>query len=366
MRDIDESTSRLDMKSLQFIAHLDAKLCIEVRKGLVHKHDLRLRSKGACDSDSLLLAAGELCGIAVHEHADLDDTGRAPNGKVNFLFGELSPFLNDRSVLYHLKTVIEFLTLLPVHFPDRLQLCLQSLRLLCCLCLRVGRFMNFETEQTLRSIHGDRERVYKTKVYLLNLQLSILCFALIYKVADFHRAFQCPDQVCRDLGVHIQYRHLFPDILQTEGDVLINGHVRPKCVVLKQKSPSSLRCRDIDSLFRIKHHLITDLDPSGGRSLEPCNHAKRRCLATARRPEKRHECIVLDREGQVVDTIEVLPSLGNIGQSDFRHGYSPLLPIPESMLAPVSLLTRKLKIRIVTIRIRLMALEKAYRPISSK
>ena len=65
--------------------------------------------------------------------------------------------------------------------------------------------------------------------------------------------------------------------------------------------------------------------------------------------------------GHVVDGFEPLLDEGCV---NFSHSYLP--PIPSSRLDPVSLFTKVLKIRIVTIRIRLMALENAYSPISSK
>ena len=55
------------------------------------------------------------------------------------------------------------------------------------------------------------------------------------------------------------------------------------------------------------------------------------------------------------------------GQEQLETYFGAYLPqLFYSMLAPVTLLTTVLHTRMVTIRIRLMPLEKAYRPISSK
>lgn len=58
-----------------------------------------------------------------------------------------------------------------------------------------------------------------------------------------------------------------------------------------------------------------------------------------------------------------IPLAGKPGEAGFRRNQPP---IPLSRLAPVTLLTSVLHTRIVMIKIRLMPLEKAYRPISSK
>ena len=42
----------------QFVLHLEG------GSGLIKQHDIRLHAKGSCDSNPLLLAAGELAGIA--------------------------------------------------------------------------------------------------------------------------------------------------------------------------------------------------------------------------------------------------------------------------------------------------------------
>ncbi|MPM01949.1 hypothetical protein SDC9_48189 [bioreactor metagenome] len=55
-------------------------------------------------------------------------------------------------------------------------------------------------------------------------------------------------------------------ILQSECDVLVNGHVRPQRIVLEQKSHVAFVRWDIDAVLTGKHHLVVDGDdPFGGR-----------------------------------------------------------------------------------------------------
>ena len=96
--DIDEGRAGLDMQALQLVAHFESQLCVEVRKRLVHEQNRRLRSEGSGDGDTLLLPAGQLCRIPVHEHADFDDAADTADGEVDFLFGKLAHLRDDFTV----------------------------------------------------------------------------------------------------------------------------------------------------------------------------------------------------------------------------------------------------------------------------
>ena len=109
---------------------------------------------------------------------------------------------------------------------------------------------------------------------------------------------------------------------------------------------------------------IADGDPSDSRRFQARDHAQDGGFAAAGRAKHSHEGVVLNGETQIFHRIEFTPALCDMFQFDFRHGFYP--PIPLSRLAPVILLTSVLQTRMVMIRIRLMPLEKAYSPISSK
>ena len=57
--------------------HLDAQLRIEIGERLVHQADLRLGHDRAAERDALLLAAGELRGLAVEQRLEPEDAGGA-------------------------------------------------------------------------------------------------------------------------------------------------------------------------------------------------------------------------------------------------------------------------------------------------
>ena len=88
--DIDEGRTGLHVEALELIAHLQAQLGVQIGQGLIHEQHRRLRGQGAGDGHPLLLAAGELCGVAVHKHADLHDAGHPADGEVDLLPGELA------------------------------------------------------------------------------------------------------------------------------------------------------------------------------------------------------------------------------------------------------------------------------------
>ena len=75
MGDIDEGRAGLQVETLQLVAHLETKLRIEVTERLIHEEHLWLRCEGTGDGNTLLLTAGKLCRITIHEHTDLYDTG---------------------------------------------------------------------------------------------------------------------------------------------------------------------------------------------------------------------------------------------------------------------------------------------------
>ena len=75
MGDIDEGRAGLEVKPLKLVTHLETKLRIEVTERLIHEEHLWLRCECTGDGDTLLLTAGKLCRITIHEHTDLYDTG---------------------------------------------------------------------------------------------------------------------------------------------------------------------------------------------------------------------------------------------------------------------------------------------------
>ncbi len=75
MGDVDHRVAELGVEVGDLDAHLQPQFGVEVRERLVEEEDHRLAHDGPADGDALALAAGELAGAAVEQHADLEQVG---------------------------------------------------------------------------------------------------------------------------------------------------------------------------------------------------------------------------------------------------------------------------------------------------
>ncbi len=116
---------------------------------------------------------------------------------------------------------------------------------------------------------------------------------------------------CLELGA----RHALGQ--QREADVLAHIHVRIEREELEHEG---------DVAFAGAAHrdvLAVEQDLAAGRQFEPGDHAKRRRLAAAGRPEHDEELAILDGEGGVLDRDERPEFLAQIFDPDFRHRPTP-------------------------------------------
>ena len=178
--------------------------------------------------------------------------------------------------------------------------------------LRIRRLMNLQVEELLRAHDGEVEGIDELHVGLFGIELSVLIAAVLDLVLYLLSAFQCMHEVGADLRLHVDLRHLFLDVFEAEGDVLIHGHVRPECIVLEEEADLSFVGRDIDALIRIEDDAVTDFDLTLGRRLEARNHTKDGGFSTAGRTQQRDEGIVRDIETEVIDTEIVFPAFGDV------------------------------------------------------
>ena len=101
--------------------------------------------------------------------------------------------------------------------------------------------------------------------------------------------------------------------LQPEGDVVANGHVLERRVVLEHEA-------DISFLGRERRGVLArEEDLACVRGLEPGDDAQQRRLARAARAEERSERAALDVEGDVVERDEVAEALGDVANEN-GHG----------------------------------------------
>ena len=114
------------MESLQLVSHLKTGLRIQVGQRLIHEEHGRLRGKRSRDRDTLLLAAGKLCRVAVHEHPDLSIRGDSADGFIDLLFCEFSLLGEDFSAGYDRIFVIQGLSFCFIGFSDPVQFLFSS------------------------------------------------------------------------------------------------------------------------------------------------------------------------------------------------------------------------------------------------
>ncbi|CDB88157.1 putative uncharacterized protein [Firmicutes bacterium CAG:170] len=180
--------------------------------------------------------------------------------------------------------------------------------------------------ELLCRILRQREGIDQLENGLFLLQISVLVAALVEHGDDLGGRFQNFCQPCSVFRFKVDLCHRLLDIGQSEGNILIDGHVGPQSVVLEQEADLALVGRDIDAKLTVKYDLVADGDAAAGRGLEARDHAERCSLAAARRAEQRHEGVVRDRQIQVLDRIEFCPALGDMFQFDFRHDINLLFP----------------------------------------
>ena len=153
----------------------------------------------------------------------------------------------------------------------------------------------------------------------LLLSAGELCRVTLVEFLDFKHCKHFLDP-CLDFG-------LGPfEVLESEGDVLVNGHVRPQCVVLEQESDVSLCGREVDLLLRVEYDRVSDGDAALGRCLEAGDHSQRGGLSASGRTEQNDEFAVFDDHVQVFDRCEFLESFRYMFKYDFRH--ISFLPLP--------------------------------------
>ncbi len=77
VRDVQHGDAQPTLQRQDLAPHVGAKLCIEVRQRFIHQADRRLGDDGAAECHALLLAAGQLAGLALQQMSDAEDLHRA-------------------------------------------------------------------------------------------------------------------------------------------------------------------------------------------------------------------------------------------------------------------------------------------------
>ena len=96
----------------------------------------------------------------------------------------------------------------------------------------------------------------------------------------------------RHPGTDFAFRQLI--LLQTKGDVLLNGHVREKRVGLKHHIDGTLIRRHMGQVHAIENNL------PGGGLFEACQHAQQRGFTTAGRAQQGKDFAFVDSQADIV------------------------------------------------------------------
>ena len=93
---------------------------------------------------------------------------------------------------------------------------------------------------------------------------------------------------------------------------------------------------------RLKRHVLAaEQDAARRRQLEPGDHAQRRRLAAARRPEQAEELAVANGEGRVLHGDEIAEGLLQVLDADLGHRLTPETSMTTVNIAmPASVVTK--------------------------
>ena len=173
--DIDEGRTGLHVEALELIAHLQAQLGVQIGQGLIHEQHRGLGGQGAGDGHPLLLAAGELCGVAVHKHADLHDAGHPADGEVDLLPGELAGLGDHLAPFYQAELPVQLAARRSGGLPGGLHPAPEGGDL----SRQVGGLLQAVGEELLGGVDGDGECVHQLQLGLLLVQPAVLVPALL-------------------------------------------------------------------------------------------------------------------------------------------------------------------------------------------
>ena len=165
----------------------------------------------------------------------------------------------------------------------------------------------------------DRIGVDQLDDRLFPVEVPLFIAAVVDDVGNGFRILQNLDQARGILCLVIDRLHRFVDVFETEGDVFINGHIRPERVVLEQEANLALVGRHVDALQAVEHDGVPDRDASFGRRFQTRNHAQRRRFAAPGRAEQRDKRVVFDDQIQMIHRVELVITLGDVFQYNFRH-----------------------------------------------
>src|SRR2546428_532514 len=101
VRHVDRRDLQLLLDPADLVAHPHAKLRVEIRERLVQQEDLRAEDEGSGQGDALLLAAGELRGITLHDTRETHDLEHLPGPVLHLRLWEPAEAEPEGDVVRH-------------------------------------------------------------------------------------------------------------------------------------------------------------------------------------------------------------------------------------------------------------------------
>ena len=298
--DVDKGGACLHMEALELIAHFQAQLGVQVGQRFIHEQHRGLGGQRAGDGYALLLTAGQLGGVAVHEHADLDDAGDPPHGQVDLLLRQLAQLGDHPAALELLKVLIQSPGL-----SRGLRLGAETGDL----AGEVLPLLHVIAKELFGRVEGDSKGVDQLDIGLLLVQSALLVPALFQHPDHLVGAGQDLRQPGGVFGLRVHLGQLLPDVGQAERNVLVDGHVGPQGIILKQEAHLPLVGRDVDTKGAVKHHLIADGNTAAGGGLQAGDHAQDGGLSAAGGAKQGDEGVVFYDQVQIVHPVELAPAL---------------------------------------------------------
>ena len=101
MGDVDDGGAQLPVDALELASHVDTQAGVQVGEGLVKQQQLGVGGHGAGDGHALLLAAGQLVGVAVHILLDAHHAQGVVDALLDLRLGQLLDLQAESDVLPH-------------------------------------------------------------------------------------------------------------------------------------------------------------------------------------------------------------------------------------------------------------------------
>ena len=128
-------------------------------------------------------------------------------------------------------------------------------------------FLKSKFEDLLRGRIRDLKEIGDLQDCGVHLDVAVFVLGVIDQRDDFVGLAEDADIVVKAHERPFIDFHLLFDVLQAKDDVLIDGHVRPKSIVLEQEADLALGSGNVDARLRIENDGVADGDAAASGCL---------------------------------------------------------------------------------------------------